>query len=231
MERLRAQKELDETLSSIALGMPGQNEALKGRPFSAEAITETSTISAGGQRANHRNVTRIDRDREGRTRREQTIEAIAPSVSIAPHKIIFIFDPVKAKNFVIDPKERITREFLVTSHGSHLADDGIQEIGSQAPASVTVKPLGRRRIGDLLCNGTRRTSLTSLGGKASQGARQTTTETWSSVDLEVVVDSWTRDPQFGSVHYFLRGVSRNDPSPELFAPPLNYKVEKIISAR
>jgi hypothetical protein len=230
MERLHAQKEMDEALSSIALGMPGRNEAVKDRPFSAEAVTETSTVSELGQRTNHKNVTKIDRDREGRTRREQTVEAIASSLPITPHKIIFIFDPVKARSFVVDPKEQVTREFLVSSHGTHSGDNEAQDGGSRKRASVTVESLGRKRIGNLLCTGTRKTSLPWAQRKASKAVGQTTTETWSSVDLGVIVDSWTRDPQFGSVHYFLRGVSRKDPSPELFVPPLNYKFEEIRNA-
>jgi hypothetical protein len=230
MERLHAQKELDEALSSIALGMPGRNEAVKDRPFSAEAVTETSTVSGVGQRTNHKNVTKIDRDREGRTRREQTVEAIASSLPITPHKIIFIFDPVKARSFVVDPKEQVAREFLVSSHGTHFGDNEAQDGGSQKRASVTIESLGQKRIGNLLCTGTRKSSLSSAQGKASKAVGQITTETWSSVDLGVIVDSWTRDPQFGSVHYFLLGVSRKDPSPELFVPPMNYKFEQIRNA-
>jgi hypothetical protein len=150
---------------------------------------------------------------------------------IAPRKIIFIVDPITARIFVIDPKEQVTREFLLSSHGSHLAEDGAQELDSQTGTSVRVEHLGQRGIGDLLCTGIRRTPLPPPHDKASKRTGHVTTETWSSVDLGVVVDSLTRDPERGSVHYFLRGVGRNEPSPERFVPPLNYKVEQIRSAK
>lgn len=182
---------MDEALSLIALGMPGRIEVVKGRPFSGEAVTETSTLSEGSNRTNHRNVTNIYRDGEGRTRREQTIEAIAPSVPIAPRKIIFIFDPVKGKSFVVDPKEQVTREFLASSHNSQFRDDRAEaEDGDSNPSPpVTVEPLGQKTIGGLLCTGIRRTSTPSRQGKDPKTIDQAITEAWSSVDLRVVVDS------------------------------------------
>jgi hypothetical protein len=223
MERLQAQKQIDEALSSIALGMPGRNEVVKNRPFSAEAVTETVDISQDGQRTKRRNVTKIDRDREGRTRREQTIEAIAPSLPISPRKIIFIFDPVGGSSYVIDPKEQVTREFMAYSNGSQ--DHGSHDAGSKASTSVAVEPLGQRQFGGLLCSGIRKTSMPSRQEKDTKMIGGATTETWSSVDLGVIVDSLTQDPRFGTVHYFLRGVSLRDPSPQLFVPPLHYKME------
>ena len=72
-----------------------------GAPYAAEAITEFTQVLGDGNRITRKSVTRIFRDGEGRTRREQvTTTAEGESVSIS------IVDPVAGKSFVLDPKAR-----------------------------------------------------------------------------------------------------------------------------
>src|SRR5215217_5693328 len=49
-----------------------------GRPYSAEAITESLQVLADGNRISRHSVTRIYRDSEGRTRREMFGTAATP---------------------------------------------------------------------------------------------------------------------------------------------------------
>ena len=45
-----------------------------GAPYSAEAVTESTQVLADGNRINQKSVTRVYRDGEGRTRREEINE-------------------------------------------------------------------------------------------------------------------------------------------------------------
>jgi len=70
-----------------------------GRPYSAEAVTELVQVLADGNRIATRNVSRVYRDGEGRTRREMINAAGAvQSVSIS--------DPIARTSFTLDPESK-----------------------------------------------------------------------------------------------------------------------------
>jgi hypothetical protein len=70
-----------------------------GAPYSAEAVTESTQVLADGNRINRRSVTRVYRDSEGRTRREEVNEA-GTVVSVS------IVDPVAHASYVLQPESR-----------------------------------------------------------------------------------------------------------------------------
>src|SRR4029077_16980238 len=65
----------------------------------AEAVTETTQVLADGNRINRKSVTRIYRDGEGRTRRED-LDDSGTVVNIS------IVDPVAHQSYVLDPSSR-----------------------------------------------------------------------------------------------------------------------------
>ncbi len=70
-----------------------------GRPYSAEAITESTQALADGNRIARKSMARVYRDSEGRTRREQVNDSgVVESVSIV--------DPIAHTNFVLLPQTR-----------------------------------------------------------------------------------------------------------------------------
>jgi hypothetical protein len=68
-------------------------------PYSAEAVTESTQVLADGNRINRKSVTRVFRDGEGRTRREEINDA-GTVVSIS------IVDPVAHVTYVLNPASR-----------------------------------------------------------------------------------------------------------------------------
>jgi hypothetical protein len=66
-----------------------------GAPYSAEAVTESTQVLADGNRINRKVTTRIYRDSEGRTRREQINEAGAVDST-------FVTDPTSGTSFVFE---------------------------------------------------------------------------------------------------------------------------------
>lgn len=84
---------------------------VKGAPYSAQAVTEsTQTLSDGNRIVNTRTAA-VYRDGEGRTRREQSITAIGPFLpSIEPMKTIVIYDPVAGVSYNLDPANHIARK-------------------------------------------------------------------------------------------------------------------------
>jgi hypothetical protein len=76
-------------------------------PYSAEAVTESTQVLADGNRIARKTITRIFRDGEGRTRREQVNDnGVVESVSIV--------DPVAHLSYVLQPDSRTAyRDFVL----------------------------------------------------------------------------------------------------------------------
>jgi hypothetical protein len=89
-------------------GVPGP--VVKGKPYSARSITESTQTLADGNRITQRNEAVVYRDSEGRTRREQTLSDVGPFQAGEPVTMINIYDPVADKSYVLDPNERTARE-------------------------------------------------------------------------------------------------------------------------
>ena len=88
---------------------------VKGSPYSAEAVTETTQVLGDGNRLVNRSTATVYRDSEGRTRREQTLKAIGGVAAAAPLQTIMISDPVAGASYSLDPVTRTARK---TSMGS-----------------------------------------------------------------------------------------------------------------
>ncbi len=80
---------------------------VKGVPYSAEAVTETTQSLADGNRISRKTTALLFRDSEGRTRREQTLGAIGPwaSQSAESPRTVFIHDPVAGVNYVLNSSD------------------------------------------------------------------------------------------------------------------------------
>src|SRR5262245_19350784 len=64
-------------------------------PFSADMVTETAQTLADGNRIRQTSTSKIYRDSEGRTRREQSLDSLnrlAPNSNLP--QVVFISDPV-----------------------------------------------------------------------------------------------------------------------------------------
>ena len=90
------------------------DKIVKGAPYSAEGTTETIQTLGDGNRIVRKNTTRIYRDSEGRTRREQTLGTIGPFASAGdPPQMIHINDPNTGIVYFLDPRDRTARKLVL----------------------------------------------------------------------------------------------------------------------
>lgn len=82
-----------------------EDKVVKGAPYSAEAVTETTQALADGNHISHKESATVARDSEGRTRREQVFSRVGPwaAPESGQQKIVFINDPVAQANYVLEP--------------------------------------------------------------------------------------------------------------------------------
>lgn len=85
----------NEMRSKIAV----EGRVTRGAPYSAEAVNESSQTLADGNRIVQKSITRVYRDGEGRTRREE----VADDGDVVQVSIV---DPVAHVSYVLDPKTR-----------------------------------------------------------------------------------------------------------------------------
>jgi hypothetical protein len=124
------------------MGMvPGM--VVTGKPYSADAVTESTQTLADGNRITQRNEMRIFRDGEGRTRREQTLGGLGVwQTTNEPMTTITIHDPVAGgATYMLD--SRTETAHAIRPFGLHAAravrvhgDDVAVAYGEPAPPQV-----------------------------------------------------------------------------------------------
>jgi hypothetical protein len=109
----------DDTISFMAIEMSLNGKVVKGAPYSAQAVTESTRTLADGNKIKHQNTASVYRDSEGRTRRDQELGAVGPwAMPGEPQQTVFINDSVSGVNYILDPRTRIARKmapFRITS--------------------------------------------------------------------------------------------------------------------
>jgi hypothetical protein len=100
------------TFNFVSSEFAFDGKLIKGAPYSAEAVTETTQILGDGNRIVNRSTASLYRDSEGRTRREQTLKAIGGVAAGAaqPLQTIMISDPVAGVSYSLDPVTRTARK-------------------------------------------------------------------------------------------------------------------------
>src|ERR687885_1082443 len=68
----------DNTMIFVSSEVNFDGKVVKGAPYSAQAITETTRTLADGNKIRNKTTASIYRDGEGRTRREQELGAVGP---------------------------------------------------------------------------------------------------------------------------------------------------------
>jgi hypothetical protein len=99
------------TFNFVAAEIGFGGRVVKGKPYSAEAVTETNQTLFDGNRIHRTMKANVYRDSEGRSRREQTFSVIGHlSAADAPLQTITIDDPVAGVHYILDTKNKVARK-------------------------------------------------------------------------------------------------------------------------
>src|SRR6266404_2575543 len=227
---------------------------VKGAPYSAQAITETTQILSDGNRIVNSSTAAVYRDGEGRTRREQTLKAIgAFSASGESFKTISINDPVAGVAFVLEPHSHTARKiqglrveagagagFKVSSGGegnvifNRTSNGEVQvkratveaKVREDKLRNVRNEDLGTQAIEGVNAVGTKTTITIPAGQIGNERAIEIVDERWFSPDLKTVVMTRHSDPRSGEVVYRLTNINRTEPDHSLFEVPADYTLKE-----
>jgi hypothetical protein len=240
--------ELEKVLAeSKVLGINGamMGPAVKGVPYSAVEVVESTQMLADGTRIHNEHQTSVWRDSEGRVRRETPDQ-------------VSIFDPTNNTTYFLDTKNQTgqkatMKRMLVIKDGAapasitmrvegpnylrELPADGnalFYAASSKAKLDAEKKAskreagkaesLGQQMVSGVPCEGTRNTTTIEAGAIGNDRPIQVVSERWYSAELQTVVMTKRTDPRSGEEIFRLNNVSRNEPPATLFEVPANYQI-------
>jgi|SRR5579862_9708728 len=221
---------------------------VKGAPYSADAVTETTQTLADGNRIVRRTSSKQYRDSEGRERREETSAMGA----------IFITDPVAKLSYTLHPETQTAEKsaprsadtlFILKGNGVgtpfsySISPPGVELKTFEFSYSLQTRTEAPQPQGQSL-----RTILPAMmiEGVQAQGSRTTTTipagqvgnerpidvveERWYSPDLQMTVMTKHSDPREGETVYKLTNIQRIEQVRSLFEIPNGYIVKESQAA-
>lgn len=244
------------TFSWVASEMSFEGRPVKGAPYSAEVVTETTQTLSDGNRIQRKNSASVYRDSEGRTRREQTLTGIGPwSIAGDAPQTIIINDPVAGVQYVLNPKDKTAQKISAPVPYPAVAAAPVESGTVTGPVRVqralpppaapgagiavsefhvfdqnVPKPqsesLGKRVIEGIEAEGTRTTTTIPAGQIGNELPIQIVSERWFSPELQVVVLSRHHDPRMGETVYRLTNISRSEQPRSLFEVPADYAIKE-----
>lgn len=211
-------------------------EPVKGAPYSADETTQSVQTLADGNRITNTTTAHIDRDSQGRIRREVSIPAHGSDGQ--SHTLITISDPIAGLTYSLDPQTKTAVKMTpppgaATKLGKFNNGlvpppvDGrvhIQYRTMQNSNSAVHQDLGVQNIAGVNAQGSRETITIPANAIGNEMPIVITSERWFSPDLKIEVKSVRNDPRLGETTYSLANINRTEPDPSLFQVPADYTV-------
>lgn len=209
------------TAQFIAAEMRFGDRLLRDAPFAAEIVIENTRRLFDGSTVTKTSRGAVYRDKEGRTRREQPLEAIGGFSVVgedgAPQKLVFINDFPGKAHYFLDLNRKIARRKPLPENRPPLPDT--------EAAKGRNESLGTKTIEGVAVEGTRTTFEIPAGQIGNDKPIPVVTEKWFSPELQIVVYSRHVDPVAGEHVFRLVNIKKGEPLADLFAVPGDFKIE------
>lgn len=229
---------LGERIELLGFGGLKGEKVVKGAPFSAVAVSETSQTLADGTHITRTTKTLLYRDSQGRFRKEVTLPAIGPLAASGPtHTFIAIHDPVAGSSYVLEPDQKVARAMNAREvmkgrpHGGEEPGIAAREWKGKREGNIETTSLGTKNIGGVTAEGTSRTRTIAIGEIGNDRPITIVSERWYSPEMQMVVMTKHSDPRFGETTYTVTNVQRSEPDPSHFTVPSDYTVEQEPAGR
>jgi len=217
----------------ISSEMRPDGRVVKGAPYSAEVVTESTQTLGNGAKLTRKSTARVYRDSEGRTRREQSAAPVGPFATAgdAPN-MIFISDPVAGVSYTLLPDSRIARKRTMrpapAASGRNFSPPRPPRSRDDRPPSDERKTesLGKHLIEGVAAEGSRTTITIPAGRIGNDQPIEIVQERWYSPELQTTILNKHNDPRWGETVYKLTKISRNEPDRSLFEAPGDYTVKE-----
>jgi hypothetical protein len=219
----------------MAGGMPGGpgfgprgHKLVTGAAYTADVnATQTRTLPDGNV-IQHTMSGKVARDAAGRTYTMHTSTG-GPLGQTGTVTRISIVDPVAGYSYELDPaaKTAVRREIHQPPAGGGPGADfrGANPNAQARPADPNLekKDLGSQMINGVVAQGKSHTRTVPAGANGNAKPIVSTSETWISPDLQVVVSAKMSDPRVGESVYALTNIQKTADA-SLFQVPAGYTI-------
>lgn len=227
-----------ETVAVRIVNAEYAGKIVKGAPYSATAITESTQTLADGNQIIRKKELAYYRDSQGRMRIEQRLDTIGEWTAAKPGPIVMISDPVAGRSYNLDPRNRVavkSSPYFKEVYDDVLNDVAPQETERQLKADfsgrIREESLPKKTFELVEAEGTRTTVTIPAGEIGNTLPIEVIDEKWYSPDLRAVVMTRHSDPRTGEVIWRLTDINRGEPDPSLFRVPVDYKTEEIYRVK
>lgn len=220
--------------------MIGGGEAVKGAPYTATAVTESTQVLGDGNHIVHKSSAFIARDGQGRTRREENFGEMG-GLHVQGGKVYLISDPSTNTDYILNPDEqsaRVVKREGLPQEKTRFNEERRKQLEAKMKAATTesnasfkAESLGTQTIEGVSCEGRRETKTIPAGAIGNERPLEITSESWYSSDLHVLVLRKRNDPRLGETVYRLTNIKLGEPDPSLFQVPSGYKTTVISEPR
>lgn len=201
-----------------------------GAPFSAIAEQEMTQVLKDGSSFQRKTTALIARDLQGRIHNESR-EVLPFSSTREPALLsIHIYDPDTRLNTFLNPASHIARQSTLPNPPSTAPPNNwAQQEPNGAPqrSNAQLEDLGTNVLEGLEVHGYRRTLTVSAKNSGTGEPIVVTDEYWYSEELHLNLLATHNDPRTAKLTITVTHVSREQPSPDLFQVPANYKLVDV----
>ncbi len=198
-------------------------------PFSAVVFVESTRSLPDGTTQRFKSIHNIARDSRGRiyneSRRLVPLSFVGTPALLSGH----IFDPETRISVFLNPVQHIARQSTLKGPAPNW--DEVPAPPAKVP--VNAKPgengprqedLGTQVLDNLTIHGQRFTSTIPTSVSGADKPLVVTHEYWYSEDLHLNMIIKHHDPRTGDTTFTVKQVKRDNPDPQLFEAPSDYKV-------
>jgi hypothetical protein len=201
-----------------------------GAPYSADVTNSLVRNLPDGNSIQRTTTGHVARDNDGRTYSEETIKGGFLGQN-GPTMLVFLSDPVAGYSYVLNASTKVAKRRALRPSQEGGPPSGPRERNRPANPNVVTTDLGTQMVNGVNVQGKSITHTIPAGAMGNAQPLVSTSETWYSPDLQVVVSSKRNDPMSGQSNYALTNIQRTAPNASLFQVPPDYTVQDELGGR
>ncbi|PYT06284.1 MAG: hypothetical protein DMF60_09715 [Acidobacteria bacterium] len=228
---------------------PFGEKLVKGAPFSAQVIIESTQTLANGVHVSSKMTGALYRDGEGRTRQElprdgspEIVMVNDPVAGVLYHLHMFQHTVLKinytdahrnsdleARAHNREMEERRNREIEEREKHGRQLEEAARKVNIERGARTLepekrIESLGIQTLEGVQAEVKRVTITIPAGREGNDQPFEIVSEKWYSPDLQVLIMSKHSDPRIGDTIYRLANINRSEPARTLFDAPSDFTV-------
>ena len=208
---------------------PRPGKVVTGAPYSADVTNSLVRNLADGNSIQRTTTGHVARDNDGRTYSQETITGGFFGQN-GPTTLVFISDPAAGYSYVLNTSTKIARRRPLKQFSAGAGPEP-HERDRPANPNVVTTDLGTQVVNGVNAQGKSRTHTIPAGAMGNAQPLVSTSETWYSPDLQVIVAAKRNDPLSGQANYAVTNIQRTAPNAALFQVPSDYTIQDAAQRR